>query len=99
MIAASYAVGVDEPELQGRTAMRAMQLQQTDSAAQVAKHHQFLAEDLDPMGQVLQFVGEADRLPKAAQIFAARRVGADMGKFRFFLGHPTMEVPPNRVVK
>jgi hypothetical protein len=28
-----------------------MQLQEADGAAQVAKHHQFLAEDLDPMGR------------------------------------------------
>src|SRR6516165_6377720 len=72
--------------------MRTMQLQQTDSAAKVAKHHQFLAEDLDPMRQVLQFVGEADRLPKAAQIFAAWCVGADMREFGVFPGHLTMEV-------
>ena len=57
MVAASYPLGVDQPELQRRAAMRTMQFQQTDGAAPVAKHHQFLAEDLDPMGQVLQFVG------------------------------------------
>jgi hypothetical protein len=50
MVAASYRLGVDEPELQGRAAMRAMQFQQTDAAAPVVKHHQFLAEDLDPTG-------------------------------------------------
>jgi hypothetical protein len=71
MVAASYARGVDQPVLQRRAAMRTMQLQETDGAAPVAKHHQFLAEDLHPMGKVLQFVGQADRLPKAAQIFAA----------------------------
>src|SRR6476659_10575207 len=92
MVAASYPLGVDEPELKGRATMRAMQFQQTDGAAQVAKHHQFLAEDPDPMGQVLQFVGKADRLPKAAQIFAAWCVGADMGKFCVFLGHLAVEV-------
>ncbi len=92
MVAASYSLGVDQPELQGRAAMRTMQLQQTDGAAQVAKHHQFLTEDLDPMGQVLQFVGKADRLPKAAQIFAAWCVGADMGEFCVFVGHLAMEI-------
>src|ERR1700720_3555161 len=92
MVAASYPVGVDEPELKGRATMWAMQFQQTDGAAQVAKHHQLPAEDLDPMGQVLQFVGKADRLPKAAQIFAAWCVGADMGEFCIFLGHLAMEV-------
>src|SRR6516225_2286853 len=72
--------------------MRTMQLQKTDGAGSVAKRHQFLAEDLHPMGQVLQFVGEADRLPKAAQIFAAWRVWADMGEFCVFGGHLAMEV-------
>jgi hypothetical protein len=72
--------------------MWTMQLQETDSAAPIAKHHQLLAEDLHPMGQVLQFVGEADRLPKAAQIFSARRIGTDMGEFYVFLGHLAMEV-------
>ena len=72
--------------------MRTMQFQQTDSTAQVAKHHQFLAEDLDPAGQVPQFIGEADGLPEAAQIFAAWRIGADMGELRVFLGHLAMEV-------
>src|SRR6516165_9878293 len=92
MVAASYSLGVDQPVLQRRAAMRTMQLQQTDNAAPVAKHHQFLTEDLDPMRQVLQFVGEADRLPIAAEIFAAWCVGADMGEFCVLLGHLAMEV-------
>src|SRR5689334_1864923 len=92
MVTASYPVGVDQPILQRRAAMRTMQLQQTDSAAPVAKRHQFLAEDRDAIGQVLQFVGEADRLPRAAQIFAAWCIGADMAEFCVFLGHLAMEV-------
>jgi hypothetical protein len=44
------------------------------------------------MGQVLQFTGEADRLPEAAQIFAAGRIGADMGEFCVFIGYLAMEV-------
>jgi hypothetical protein len=44
------------------------------------------------MGQVLQFVGEADRLPKSAQIFAAWCVGTDMGEFCVFAGDLAMEV-------
>jgi hypothetical protein len=31
-------------------------------------------------------------LPKAAQIFAARRVGSDVGEFRVFGGHLAMQV-------
>src|ERR1700736_4239320 len=78
--------------IMGRLRQLLPEAQQTDGAAQVAKHHQFLAEDLDPMGQLLQFVGKADRLPKAAQIFAAWCVGADMGEFCVFFGHLAMEV-------
>jgi hypothetical protein len=36
VVAASYPLGVDQPELQGRAAMGTMQLQQTDRAALVA---------------------------------------------------------------
>jgi hypothetical protein len=92
MVAASYARGVDQPVLQRRAAMWTMQLQETHSAAPVAKHYQLLAEDLDPLGQVLQFLGETDRLPKAAQIFAAWCVGTDMGEFGIFLGYLPMQV-------
>lgn len=53
MVAASYPLGVDQPVLQRRAAMRTMQLQEADGAAAVAKHYQFLAEDFHPMGQVL----------------------------------------------
>jgi hypothetical protein len=38
------------------------------------------------MRQVVQLVGEADRLPEAAEIFAARRSGADMGELGILLG-------------
>ena len=46
--------------------MRTVQLQQPNGAAAVAKRHQLLAEDLDPMRQIFQLVREANRLPKAA---------------------------------
>ena len=72
--------------------MRAMQFQQAGGAALVAKCDQILAEDLDPIWQVAQFVGKADRLPKAAQIFAARRARADMGEFRIFFRNIAVEV-------
>ncbi len=65
--------------------MRTMQFQQARGAALVTERNQILAEDLDPIWQVAQFVGKADRLPKAAQIFAARRARADTGEFRIFL--------------
>jgi hypothetical protein len=53
VVAASYSPGVDQPVLERRATMRTMQFQQTDSAALFAKHHQFLAEDLHRMGQIL----------------------------------------------
>jgi hypothetical protein len=73
--------------------MRTMQFQQPDGAAQVTKHHQFLAEDLNPMGHVLQFVGKADRLPKAAHVLAARCARADMGQLGIFPGNVTVVIP------
>src|SRR5690242_20615218 len=38
------------------------------------------------MRQVAQLVGEADRLPEAPEIFAARRAWANMGEFAILLG-------------
>ena len=72
--------------------MRAMQLQQPDVAAPVAERDQFLAEDPDPHRQVLQLVGEADRLPEAAHIFAARRIRTDMGEFAVLGRHVAVMV-------
>jgi hypothetical protein len=40
----------------------------------------------------VQLVGEADRLPEAAKIFAARRAGADMGQLGVLVGHIAMEI-------
>src|SRR5205814_6482654 len=80
MIAAAYSVGVDQPEFQRGPAVWAVQLQQPDGAAPVAKRHELLPQDLDAVRQIAQLVGETDRLPEAAQIFAARRTRADMGE-------------------
>ena len=82
MVAAADPLVVDQAKFQRGAAMRAMQLQQADGAALVAEHDEVLAEDLDPQRQIVQLVGETDRLPEAAQIFAARRAGANMGEFR-----------------
>jgi len=72
--------------------MGTMQLHQAYRATQITENHQFFPEYLDPMGQILQFVGEADRLPEAPQIFAARRVRADVRKLCVFVGQLAMEV-------
>src|SRR5207249_2598502 len=39
-----------------------------------------------------QVIGEANRLPKAAHVFAARRAGADMGEFGILVGDIAMEI-------
>ena len=44
------------------------------------------------MRQVAQLVGEADRLPEAAEIFAARRALADMGEFGILRGDIAMKI-------
>src|SRR4051794_26710614 len=61
--------------------MGTVQLQHADGAGPVAKRDKVLAQYPDPQRQVAQIVGEAHRLPEPAQVFAARRVGADMGEF------------------
>src|SRR6266478_3593571 len=72
--------------------MRTMQLQQTDVAALVAKGDQLLVQNLDPQRQILQLVREADRLPEAAHVLAARRAGTDMGELGVLLGDVPVEV-------
>src|SRR5207302_9067007 len=86
VIAAAYPFGVDQPELQRRAPMRAVQFEQTHRTALIAEDYEILSQDLDPMRQVPQLVGEADRLPEAAEIFAARRARSDMGEFDILLG-------------
>jgi hypothetical protein len=54
-----------------------VQLQQPDAPATIAKENEILAQDPDAKGNVLQFVRKADRLPKAAQIFATGRARTD----------------------
>src|SRR5262249_50238849 len=85
MVAAAYALGVDQPEFERGPAVWAVQLQQPDGAAPVAERHELLPQDLDAVRQIPQLVGEADRLPEAAQIFAARRARADMGELGILL--------------
>ena len=68
--------------------MRTVQLQESHGAPEVAEHHEILPQDRDAQRQVAQFVGKANRLPEAAQVFPARRSGAYMREFCVFLwGH------------
>src|SRR5437763_5318055 len=64
--------------------MRAMQLQQADGAAAVAKSDKILAEDPKFQRQVLQLVRVADRLPEAPHVLAAGRIRADMRQLGVF---------------
>jgi hypothetical protein len=92
VITAADPLVADEPEFQGCAAVRAVQLEQSGGSTAVAEGDQFLAEDFQPHRQVLQIVGVADRLPEAAHIFAARRVGADMGEFAVLSRHVAMMI-------
>jgi hypothetical protein len=72
--------------------MRAVQFEQSHSAALIAKYNEVLSQDLDPMRQVAQLVGEADRLPETAEIFAAGCARADMGELGVLLRNLTVKV-------
>ena len=81
VIAAANARLADQPEFERGAAMRAMQFQQPDLAALVAKGDEVLAEDAQPPRHLAQLRGLDDRLPEPPQIFAAGRARADPGQF------------------
>src|ERR1700730_10027470 len=64
--------------------MRAMQFQEADRAALVAERDEVLAENAQAARQLPQRVGQDDRLPEAAQIFAAGRARPDSGQLLVF---------------
>ena len=70
---------LDSAVFQGRAAMGAMQVQHTDRAAFVAKHHQILAQSPNSKrcGADLAFVGH--RMPEPAQILAPGRPPSRLG--------------------
>src|SRR4051812_7917408 len=72
VIAAADAALLDLPPLQGGAAMRAMRLERADPALLVAEEDDFLAQQLLLPRQILQLLGQADRLPIAAQQLAHR---------------------------
>ena len=80
VVAAPDPLGADQTILPGGATVGTVQLQQSHDPAQVAEHHQFLPQDFDPQRKVVQVVGKANRLPVAAEVFAARRAWADMGE-------------------
>src|SRR5439155_23953852 len=80
VIAAADALVADQAELERGAAMRAMQFEETDGAGFVAERDEVLTENAQPPRDLAQFAGEDDRLPKAPQIFAARRPRPDTGQ-------------------
>ncbi len=51
--------------------MRALLVHQAVTSRFIAKQNQFLVEDLDEAGYILDFAGQRDGLPVASQIFPA----------------------------
>src|SRR2546423_1695640 len=60
--------------------MRAMRVERADPALLVAKEDDLLAEELFLPRQIAQLLGQADRLPIAAQEFAHRAARLDAGQ-------------------
>src|SRR5204863_9418479 len=60
--------------------MRAMRLERADPALLVAEQDDLLAEELFLARQIFQLLGEADRLPVAAEEFTHRAPRLDAGQ-------------------
>lgn len=65
--------------------MTALPVQEPDVSREVAEGDQILAHDAERQRQFGQLLRHADGLPKAAQIFTARRPRPDMGQLGVFL--------------
>ena len=64
--------------------MRAMQFQQPDRAASVAKGDQVFPQDPQPSRDLSKLGGLDDGLPETSQIFTARGARADSGQLLVF---------------
>src|SRR5690242_17334210 len=80
VIAAADAALLDLAPFERRPAMRAMRFERADAPSLVAKDDDLLAEELFLARQILQLLGETDRLPIAAQEFAHRAARLDAGQ-------------------
>ena len=80
VVAAANPALRDDAELQRRTAMAAVPVQDPHPPLAVAKHDEILAQDPHRQGNLAQLRGQRDGLPVAAKQLAARSPGADMGK-------------------
>jgi hypothetical protein len=84
VIATADALLINQPEFERGSAMRAMQFQQPDRAAFVAKGDQVFPQDPQPSRDISKFEGLDDGLPETSQIFTARGAGADSGQLLVF---------------
>jgi hypothetical protein len=80
VIAATKPLPLDQSEFERGAAMRAVQLDQPDLAAAVAKRDEVLAEDFKPLRHVAESARKDHRLPEPPQVFAARRTRPDSGQ-------------------
>jgi len=79
MVAAAYAVLLDDAELERGVAVAAQQVQQPIGAGPVAEQHQVLAHPAQLQRQFANHGGERDRHPEPAQILAAGCARHDAG--------------------
>src|SRR5262249_58011173 len=77
----------DQPVLERRPSMGTVQLEQPHAPTPVPEGYELLAEDRRAQGHVAQIVGEADRLPEAPEVLAARCSRTDVSQLRVFGGY------------
>ena len=92
VIAAADPAFGRNPELERRAAMRAVPMQETEAPRAVAKHHQVLAQEPHRQRRVLELRRDQERVPVAAQVFAARRARANLRQQEVVLGRRTVVV-------
>src|SRR5207245_3863422 len=80
VIAAADAALERDPELERRSAMRAVQVQHADAPAAVAEDDQILAQNPRPQGRRREIARERHGLPEPAQVLAARGARSDFGQ-------------------
>ena len=78
--------------------MRAVEMQQSIVALAVTEQDQILAEAAHTERQIRHHRGQCDRVPEAAQIFAARSAGTNLGQLPIGLeGEQFIAVMPTEI--
>jgi hypothetical protein len=80
VIAAAQPAILDPAVLEGGAAMAAAVEHQADPVLAVAKGDEVFPQDAHPLRQVLEVLGQADRVPIASQELSARRARTHMGE-------------------